>query len=61
MVPQVVIVDSIPLLTNGKTDRQTLLHQYETSIQNGNFKTIHETKYYNIVSKVLYNNIKNVF
>ncbi|XP_033330320.1 nonribosomal peptide synthetase ebony [Megalopta genalis] len=31
MLPQIFILDNIPLLTNGKTDRQTLLKQYETS------------------------------
>ncbi|XP_076285853.1 nonribosomal peptide synthetase ebony [Lasioglossum baleicum] len=31
MLPQIFIVDRIPLLTNGKTDRQTLLKQYESS------------------------------
>ncbi|XP_076649113.1 nonribosomal peptide synthetase ebony [Halictus rubicundus] len=31
MLPQIFIVDNIPLLTNGKTDRQTLLKQYEAS------------------------------
>lgn len=31
MQPQIIIVDRIPLLTNGKTDRQTLLRQYESS------------------------------
>ncbi|XP_076673165.1 nonribosomal peptide synthetase ebony [Andrena cerasifolii] len=31
MLPQVVVVDNIPLLTNGKTDRQALLKQYESS------------------------------
>ncbi|XP_015187502.1 PREDICTED: tyrocidine synthase 3 [Polistes dominula] len=37
MQPQVIIVNHIPLLTNGKTDRQTLLKQYESSmIVNGN-------------------------
>ncbi|XP_046418625.1 plipastatin synthase subunit B [Neodiprion fabricii] len=29
MIPQVIVIDSIPLLVNGKTDRQTLLMQYE--------------------------------
>ncbi|XP_066590033.1 beta-alanyl-bioamine nonribosomal peptide synthetase ebony [Prorops nasuta] len=29
MLPRVIIVDHMPLLTNGKTDRQTLLRQYE--------------------------------
>ncbi|XP_014614771.1 PREDICTED: tyrocidine synthase 3 isoform X2 [Polistes canadensis] len=37
MQPQVIIVNHIPLLTNGKTDRQTLLKQYESSMLiNGN-------------------------
>ncbi|XP_076759929.1 nonribosomal peptide synthetase ebony [Xylocopa sonorina] len=31
MLPRVMVVDSIPLLTNGKTDRQTLLKKYEAS------------------------------
>lgn len=30
MLPQVVVVDNIPLLTNGKTDRQALLKHYES-------------------------------
>lgn len=30
MLPQIVIMDSIPLLTNGKTDRQALLKHYES-------------------------------
>lgn len=34
MLPQIVIVDRIPLLTNGKTDRQALLKQYESSNRN---------------------------
>jgi len=34
MLPQVFIVDHIPLLTNGKTDRQTLLQKYESSYSN---------------------------
>lgn len=40
MVPQVIIVDSIPLLTNGKTDRQTLLKEFELSSHNDNHTTI---------------------
>ena len=36
MLPRVIILDNIPLLTNGKTDRQTLLKQYESShLNNG--------------------------
>ncbi|XP_011864133.1 PREDICTED: putative acyl-activating enzyme 19 [Vollenhovia emeryi] len=34
MLPQIFIVDHIPLLTNGKTDRQTLLRKYESSCSN---------------------------
>lgn len=30
MQPQIIILDRIPLLTNGKTDRQTLLRHYES-------------------------------
>lgn len=29
MVPQVIIIESIPLLVNGKVDRQILLKSYE--------------------------------
>ncbi|XP_015117736.1 uncharacterized protein LOC107041628 [Diachasma alloeum] len=31
MIPQVIVLENIPLLFNGKTDRQTLLRMYETS------------------------------
>ncbi|XP_054013397.1 beta-alanyl-bioamine nonribosomal peptide synthetase ebony [Hylaeus anthracinus] len=31
MMPRIIIVDNIPLLTNGKTDRQALLKRYESS------------------------------
>ncbi|XP_034177001.2 nonribosomal peptide synthetase ebony isoform X2 [Osmia lignaria lignaria] len=31
MLPRVIVVDGIPLLTNGKTDRQALLKHYESS------------------------------
>lgn len=34
MLPQIFVVDHIPLLINGKTDRQTLLKQYESSCPN---------------------------
>ncbi|KAF5292447.1 hypothetical protein FQA39_LY13994 [Lamprigera yunnana] len=36
MVPQVLLIDVIPLLVNGKTDRQALLKYYETSDGNNN-------------------------
>lgn len=34
MVPQVVVLDSIPLLVNGKIDRQSLLKMYENTNNN---------------------------
>lgn len=34
MLPQIFVVDYIPLLINGKTDRQTLLKQYESFCPN---------------------------
>ncbi|KAF5303145.1 hypothetical protein FQR65_LT08308 [Abscondita terminalis] len=36
MVPQVILIDVIPLLVNGKTDRQALFKYYETSDDNNN-------------------------
>lgn len=35
MIPQVVVLESIPLLVNGKVDRQTLLKMYENTNNNG--------------------------
>lgn len=35
MVPQIVIIDTIPLLVNGKIDRQSLLKMYENTNNNG--------------------------
>ena len=35
MIPQVVLVKKIPLLLNGKTDRQALLKIYENKNING--------------------------
>lgn len=35
MMPQVIVVDTIPLLVNGKVDRQTLLKMYENTNNNG--------------------------
>ncbi|KAG4068312.1 hypothetical protein HA402_007832 [Bradysia odoriphaga] len=34
MVPQVIIIDSVPLLVNGKVDRQSLLKMYENTNNN---------------------------
>lgn len=36
MVPQVILIDSIPLLVNGKIDRQSLLKSYECLNNNNN-------------------------
>lgn len=35
MVPQIIIIDSVPLLVNGKIDRQSLLKMYENTNNNG--------------------------
>ncbi|KAF2902812.1 hypothetical protein ILUMI_03369 [Ignelater luminosus] len=42
MVPQVIIVESIPLLVNGKTDRQALLRSYESSSTSTNGDGLHQ-------------------
>ncbi|XP_034952288.1 dimodular nonribosomal peptide synthase isoform X2 [Chelonus insularis] len=48
MVPQIIIVNNIPLLINGKTDRQTLLKLYETSNLNGNVQDMIDCDYTNV-------------
>lgn len=35
MLPLVIIVDKLPLLVNGKIDRQSLLMMYESANSNG--------------------------
>lgn len=35
MTPQVIVIESVPLLVNGKIDRQTLLKMYENANNNG--------------------------
>lgn len=35
MVPQVIVIEKIPLLVNGKVDRQALLKSYENTNCNG--------------------------
>jgi len=35
MVPQVIKMTNIPLLVNGKVDRQFLLRQYEENVKEG--------------------------
>lgn len=37
MVPQVIVCEHIPLLVNGKIDRQSLLKLYESTNNNGEF------------------------
>lgn len=39
MVPQVILVENIPLLVNGKIDRQALLRSYENTNNNGRCNT----------------------
>jgi hypothetical protein len=34
MVPQIILIDSVPLLVNGKVDRQSLLKMYENTNNN---------------------------
>lgn len=40
MIPQLVIVDEMPLLVNGKIDRQALLRMYEDAINNSEFSML---------------------
>lgn len=35
MIPQVIVLETIPLLVNGKVDRQSLLKMYENTNNNG--------------------------
>lgn len=42
MIPQVLIIDEMPLLVNGKIDRQTLFKMYETSINNENTMVVYD-------------------
>lgn len=35
MIPQVILVENVPLLVNGKIDRQALLKMYENTNNNG--------------------------
>ncbi|KZC08307.1 Tyrocidine synthase 3 [Dufourea novaeangliae] len=53
MLPQIFIVDKIPLLTNGKTDRQTLLKQYESSSLNGESDVCMNCDYTGVAEKDL--------
>uniref|UniRef100_A0A1L8DZM3 Putative acyl-coa synthetase n=2 Tax=Nyssomyia neivai TaxID=330878 RepID=A0A1L8DZM3_9DIPT len=53
MVPQVVIIDVVPLLVNGKVDRQSLLKQYENTNNNDDSNVIIDYDYSGIVDDQL--------
>ncbi|XP_077302857.1 nonribosomal peptide synthetase ebony [Arctopsyche grandis] len=48
MIPQVIILDNIPLLVNGKVDRQSLLKMYENTNNNDDSSIILDIDYTNI-------------
>ncbi|XP_053658832.1 mycosubtilin synthase subunit C [Anopheles marshallii] len=48
MMPQVILLDSIPLLVNGKIDRQTLLKMYESTNNNDDTQIEIEYDYSNV-------------
>ncbi|XP_055677420.1 beta-alanyl-bioamine nonribosomal peptide synthetase ebony [Lutzomyia longipalpis] len=53
MVPQVVIIDAVPLLVNGKVDRQSLLKQYENTNNNDDSNVIIDYDYSGIADDQL--------
>uniref|UniRef100_V9IDN0 Mycosubtilin synthase subunit C n=1 Tax=Apis cerana TaxID=7461 RepID=V9IDN0_APICE len=53
MLPRVIIVENIPLLTNGKTDRQALLKYYESSNVNNESEQCMNCDYTNVLEKDL--------
>lgn len=53
MLPRVIIVENIPLLTNGKTDRQALLKYYESSNVNNENEQCMNCDYTNVLEKDL--------
>ncbi|KAJ8918616.1 hypothetical protein NQ315_013122, partial [Exocentrus adspersus] len=66
MVPQVILVESIPLLVNGKTDRQSLLKSYESTNNNDDSSPEVEINYEGVNSeqmeaaKVLFETVASV-
>lgn len=48
MIPQVIVIDQIPLLVNGKIDRQSLLKIYESTNNNDDSKIELEYDYTNV-------------
>ncbi|XP_049778766.1 zwittermicin A synthase ZmaJ isoform X1 [Schistocerca cancellata] len=51
MMPEVLVIDSIPLLVNGKTDRQQLLRDYEEICVNGSQTITSEIDYSGVPEK----------
>lgn len=49
MLPHVIVVATIPLLVNGKVDRQALLRLYESSSNNGKFLPVISLTDFNMV------------
>lgn len=50
MTPQVIIIDQVPLLVNGKIDRQSLLKMYENT--NNNSKPNSNLKLYRLINMI---------
>jgi acyl-coenzyme A synthetase/AMP-(fatty) acid ligase len=66
MVPQVVALDHVPLLVNGKVDRQTLLKMYENTNNNDDAEIEYEMDFSGITddnkmvkAKVLFETVAN--
>ncbi|XP_060528886.1 beta-alanyl-bioamine nonribosomal peptide synthetase ebony isoform X2 [Cylas formicarius] len=53
MIPQVILIDTVPLLVNGKIDRQALLKTYENTNNNDDFKPEVEISYEGVSSHLM--------